>query len=472
MTWQALSIIFIHLIAILAACHVLLTKRDPRAALGWTIALVFLPVIGLAVYLVFGINRAQSRAEKIMHHISRYSQQYAHTSEQILPDKLRTAEAARLAALGERLTGLPLCDGNTLVPLHNGDEAYPAMIEAINQAKSHVFLSSYIFNAGYAADHFITALKSAHDRGVDVRVLVDGVGSLYSWRKPIDTLAKQGVPTTRFRPFKLFPPQFGINLRSHRKALICDHTGFTGGMNISDGNLLKVHPDARGKIQDVQFRCTGPIVSELRRAFLINWSFCTGEYTPLPPMDTKTDGDCVCRVVIDGPGDDADALLDIICGAIDMAQKSILIMTPYFLPPQRLMASLRAAGQRGVDTRIILPGHNNLAYMSWAIERILPELLKNGVRVWHQHPPFAHTKLLAVDGFYSLIGSANMDSRSLLLNFELNTEVYSRTFHDHIAGFMQSTLSKGHEVTLHELLAAPLPIRLRSALVWIFSPYL
>lgn len=450
----------------------MLSKRDPRSALGWSVALVFLPVVGLAVYLIFGISRAHSRAERIMRRVSIINGRYAIASDLIPSQSLRGEQQECLAETGGRLTGVPLCGGNRIIPLHNGDEAYPAMIAAIEKAREHVFLSSYIFNYGVAAQKFMAALVAARRRGADVRVLVDGIGSLYSWRKPIDMLAKTGVRTTRFRPLTLFPPNFGINLRSHRKVLICDEIGFTGGMNIADGNLLALNPGKRGKIQDVQFECHGPIVSELRRAFLLNWSFCTNEFTPLPPLGARQAGSCDCRVVVDGPGDDADALNDLICAAINLSRKSVTIMTPYFLPTPSLAAALRSAGQRGVDARVIIPGHNNLPYMSWATERILPELLRAGVRVWRQAPPFAHTKLLTVDGFYSLVGSANMDSRSLLLNFELNMEIYDSEFHDRLQNFMYSTLAKGREITLNELKNQSLAARLRDACVWIFSPYL
>lgn len=471
-TLDILALALFHVLSLVAACHALLVKRDPRSALGWTVALVFLPIVGLIVYLIFGIGRAHSHAEKIMRRVAEISKKYAVTDDLTTAAALKTPEAQRLAELGKKLIGLPLCAGNQLTPLHNGDAAYPEMIAAINAAQKHVFLGTYIFNYGVAAKEFIAALTAAKDRGVDVRVLVDGVGQLYSWHKPIKILAKKGVKTTLFRPLRLFPPNFGMNLRSHRKVLICDEIGFTGGMNISDGNLLKLHPNGKGHIQDVQFKCQGPVVSQLRRAFLLNWSFCTNEFTPLPPLDETAHGDCDCRVVVDGPGDDGDALNDLICGAINMAQKSVIIMTPYFLPTPSLTAALQSAGQRGVDVRVILPGHNNLAYMVWATERILPPLLKAGVRVWHQAPPFAHSKLLAVDSFYSIIGSANMDSRSLLLNFELCMEIYSESFHKRLSDFMLSTLAKGHETTLEELNNLPLLVRLRDAAIWIFSPYL
>lgn len=471
LTLDLLALCLFHLASLVAAGHALLTKRDPRAALGWTVALIFLPIAGLVVYLVFGISRSHSRAERIMRRIARISKKFVQIQDQQPPSTLKTTDARLLERLGQRLTNCQLCGGNKITPLHNGDEAYPAMLAAINAAREHVFLSTYIFNNGHAAQMFMAALESAQARGADVRVLVDGVGCLYSWRKPVKMLAKKGIKTTLFRPLRLYPPNFGINLRSHRKVLVCDDVAFTGGMNIADGNLLHYEPQKKGKIQDVQFHCQGPIVSQLRRAFLLNWAFCTDEFTPLPPLNETIAGTCDCRVVVDGPGNDADALCDLICGAINIANSSVTIMTPYFLPPEPLTAALQSAGQRGVNVRVILPGQNNLAYMDWATLRILPALLQAGVRVWHQAPPFAHTKLLAVDGFYSLVGSANLDSRSLRLNFELNLEIYDSEFHDRIANFMDSTIVRGTEISLAMLKKQSLLIQLRNAASWIFSPY-
>lgn len=455
----------------MAACHALLTKRDPRSALGWIAALLFLPVAGLSIYLVFGISRAQSRAEAIMRKEAEISAKFVSHSLMLDKAELETPEARLMEKLGYNLISMDLCPGNQVTPLHNGDEAYPAMIAAINAAKNHVFLGTYIFNYGHAAQMFMDALCAAHARGVDVRVLVDGVGRLYSWRKPVKILAKKGIKTAIFRPVSLIPLRLGINLRNHRKTLICDGTGFTGGMNIADGDLLQWTPGKNGKIQDMQFRFEGPVVSQLRRAFLLNWAFCSNEVAHLPPLKPSASGDCACRVVVDGPGDDSDALLDLYCGAASIARRRIRIMTPYFLPPIPLASAIQSAARRGVDVAVVLPGRNNLAYMDWATRHVLPGFLKAGVRCWYQKPPFAHTKLFCVDDFYSLVGSANLDSRSLLLNFELNMEIYDSGLNSQLCDFMEEKMSSGREIFLLDLKSQSLPMRLRNAASWVFSPY-
>lgn len=467
--FETVGIVLIHVLSWIAVCHALLTKHDPRAALGWTVTALLLPLVGPILYACFGISRAESRASRIMRRQQPLEPDYAHPPFSKVPPESVPESIARMEHMGRVLTEQHLCGGNAITPLRNGDQAYPAMIDAINNARDHVFLCTYIFNAGHVATAFGEAMTRAAARGVDVRLLVDGIGVLYSFRKPWKKLAKHGVRVAQFMPPRLFPPNFSINLRNHRKMLVCDSVAFTGGMNIADENITK------GKtkyVQDMHFQCEGPIVDQLRRAFLLNWGFCTKNYTPLPAATSLPRGGCRCRIIMDGPGSEADILDDIYCGVINASRKSVRIMTPYFLPSHGLVSALRSAGQRGVDVRIVLPAKNNLFYIHWAQFRLLPTLLEAGVRVWHQPPPFAHTKLLAVDGYYAQIGSANLDARSLRLNFELNMEVFDPDFHDGIAAHIDRAVASGREITADALAALSLPVKLRNAACWIFSPYL
>ena len=466
---ETIGLIIIHILSWIAVCHALLTKHDPRAALGWTVTALLLPLVGPILYACFGISRAESHASRIMRRQQPLEPDYAHPPFSKVPPEHVPENIARMEHVGRVLTEQHLSCGNELTPLCNGDQAYPAMLDAIRQARDHVFLCTYIFNSGQIATAFGEALADAAARNVDVRLLVDGIGMLYSLRKPWKKLAARGVKTALFMPPRLFPPNLSINLRNHRKMLVCDSVAFTGGMNISDDNI------AEGKtkyVQDMHFQCEGPIVDQLRRAFLLNWGFCTNHYTPLPPASSLPRGESRCRIIMDGPGSEADILNDIYCGVINAARKSIRIMTPYFLPSHGLVSALRSAGQRGVDVRVVLPAKNNLFYVHWAQFRLLPTLLEAGVRVWHQPPPFAHTKLLAVDGYYVQIGSANLDARSLRLNFELNMEVFDPHAHDYIAGHIDRAISTGREITRDELAGLSLPVKLRNAACWIFSPYL
>jgi cardiolipin synthase len=465
---ETLVILVVHGCSWLAACHALLRKRDPRSALGWTVTCLLLPAVGPAIYALFGISRAEHRANKLLNQLPVPSDESV--SLHVLPPATVSPEDAALERLGECLTNQPLLPGNTVVPLIDGDEAYPAMITAMEEATQEIFLTTYLFKAGAVGDEFVDVLGRAAKRGVDVRVLIDGFGALYSLRKPWKRLPGHGVRLARFLPPGLIPKGLSVNLRNHRKILVCDNTAFTGGMNIADENT---HPEGTHGVRDVHFRCRGPVVAELRNSFLRIWGYACGDaphafiHRHVPP-----EGDSLCRLVIDGLGSGTDTLNDLYCGLISAAKGVVRIMTPYFLPSHELMAALCSAGYRGVDVRVALPRKNNLPYVHWGMLRLLPQLLKAGVRVWLQPGPFVHTKLLTIDGGYSQVGSANLDPRSLRLNFELNMEVFDRPLHDRLAAHIDDAISRSQEITPRYLERQSMPQRLRNAACWIFSPYL
>lgn len=465
-----LGLLFFHLLAWCAVVHILLTKRDPRSAFGWTAVLLLVPVLGLFLYVLFGISRTQSRAAAIMRRHAALLPSYAHPQLADIPPSLPVF-LTHMEHLGRSLTRQHLSPGNSIEPLFNGNEAYPCMLEAIEQAQEHVLLVTYIFNDGRIARRFCDALIAAARRGVDVRVLVDGVGRFYTLNSPLGRLAGHGVRVATFLPPSLVPPNLMINLRNHRKILVCDDVGFTGGMNIADYHVVET--GEKNAAQDIQFHCTGPVVLELYRAFLLDWGVATQQYDKmLPVLRPRQHGSCFCRIVLDGPGTGSDPLNDLIAGSISNAVSSVTIMTPYFLPTREIMAVLRIAAEKGVQVRIILPAKNNLIYVHWASLRVMPDLLQSGVRIFFQPPPFAHTKLLCIDNYYCQIGSANYDSRSLRLNFELNTEVFDMDFNTKMTTFCESVLAKSRELHLSELENMSLPAKLRSAIFWLFSPYL
>jgi len=341
------------------------------------------------------------------------------------------------------------------------------MLKAISEARERVFLSSFIFGYDEVGKSFAAALRAAAERGCDVRLLMDGVGSFHlwpSWRKRLGP----DVKLAYFLPPRLIPPQFSINLRTHRKVLICDgETGFTGGMNISQNHLANLK--RRSRVQDVHFRCLGPIAQQLEIAFLMDWSFATGDHANFTVHPVKKQGSSLCRILMDGPGTPEDTILDLVCAQISAARHSVRIMSPYFLPPHRLHGELVSAVLRGVDVSVILPGENNHRLVDWAMRHQMPMLADRGVKIYRQPPPFAHTKLLLIDGEYTLLGSANLDPRSLNLNFELVMEVLDLRLAEQLSAFYDEVRSRSVSVPTTY---PALPYRLRNAASWIFSPYL
>jgi cardiolipin synthase A/B len=459
-----------------AIVHAMIYKRDPRAALGWVGISLFFPLAGPLMYYMFGINRIQTQARKLSErHPSRLRIGYERGT---VPDKPATparnlpSRLVEFARISDRISARPLLDGNAVKVLQNGEQAYPAMLKAIDSATYRVWMLTYLFEFDTVGESFVEALATARRRGVDVRVIVDGVGDLYSWPRISRVLHRRNICMARFLPPKLLPPEFSVNLRNHRKILLVDNDyGFTGGMNIGKRHLAQSF--AADRTVDLHFQLSGPVVVQLEELFIEDWLFATGEtIAPLPIPHPSPAGTEYCRCITDGPNDDMDKISMVLMGAISAARHQVVIVTPYFLPSREFIASLQSAVLRGVNVSIILPKRSNLPVVDWATRNLLWELVQYDVKVYYQPAPFAHTKLMVVDGVYAQIGSANIDSRSLRLNFELNLEICSFNLPARLANYAETIRQSATEVTLDEVDKRSLPTRLRDAICWMFMPYL
>ena len=470
--WPHLAAGFDFLAALLASIHTLLHKRDSRAATLWLGIIWFLPLFGPILYLAMGVNRIRRRAIALGVH---------KTLNRPVPENLGEPETAGaehlrlLARVVGRVVAQPLIPGNKIRPLINGDEAFPAMLAAIESAQKTVSLSTYIFDNDPSGQKFVAALARAVQRKVEVRVLIDAAGTRYSWPPVTWRLRHAKIPHARFLPASLLTPWrvATINLRNHRKMLIVDgEMAFTGGMNIRDGNVLADHP--KSPVQDLQFRVEGPVVTQLQESFVNDWAFCTREILKgsewLPELSEG--GEVIARVITDGPDGDFEKARWTLLAALAEAQTSVRIVTPYFLPDPALVSALNLAALRGVRVDIILPAQNNLPFVHWASRAMWWQVLERGCRLWLTPPPFDHSKLMVVDDHWVLFGSANWDARSLRLNFELNVECYGREFAQRMASVIEQKLRHAREVTLAESDGRPFLPRLRDAIARLFSPYL
>jgi len=462
------------LISGVASGHALLNKRESTI---WVALIWLVPFVGAILYATLGINRIQRRAHSLRGEQARPDAPAAGCVcspahfEAVLGSE--HAYLQGLTHLVQEVTQRPLLHGNRVHFLRNGDEAYPAMLEAINDAKHSVGLSSYIFSNDHAGGPFVEALGTAMSRGVEVRVLVDGVGRRYSWPPITRALARSGIPFSAFLP-TLMPWHLPYaNLRNHRKILVVDgETGFTGGLNIRENNLLEREP--ANPTRDLHFRVTGPCVAHMQEAFVTDWAFSTGELLEgerwFPEL--TSDGSVLARGISDGPDGDLHKLRWVILGAIGSARSRVTIVTPYFLPDASLIAALKVAAMRGVEVTIVLPGKSNLALVQWASTALLWQLLEAGCRIWLSAAPFDHTKLMLVDDAWILLGSANWDARSLRLNFEFNLECYDRGVVAHADEVVTSTLKVSRRITKRDVDGRRLPVKLRDAAARTLSPFL
>lgn len=466
--WPFVTTLVVGVIPIALAATVILYKRNENAAIAWVGLILLSPGIGAVAYLLFGINRIRRRAMR-----TRPPSSGSVGAGDTEAHRVRVGAETAIDRLINNLAPNPAVGGNRVELLRNGDEVYPAMIAAIDAATRSVMLSTYIFKRDAVGLDFVAALARARARGVDVRVLVDGVGQMYSFPSIISVLRRAEIPFARymhsFWPWRM--PY--LNLRSHRKILVVDgETGFTGGINISQNNRLDGNP--RRAVRDLHFRISGPVVGQLSDAFADDWNFTTGETLEgeqwFPTLAAR--GEVVARAIPTGPHESIDRTRWILHAAILEARERISIQTPYFLPDEILVSALRIASIKGVRIDILIPARSNLRFVDWAVRARLDELLHDGCNIWLGPQPFNHAKLLMVDRDWALIGSSNWDPRSLRLNFELNVECCNEAFVDELSNEFAAERSRARRLTLDELHARSLPVRLRDGVARLFSPYL
>jgi cardiolipin synthase len=475
--WHLLVLALTLVLAVWASGHALLYRRDTRAATLWVGFIWLAPLVGAVLYFILGINRIKRRAVLLRGGMETYQarQVVAHCPADELHRHL-PAHCDHLAALARATDAppaRPLLPGNCMDLLVNGDEAFPAMLAAIQQAGHTITLATYIFDHDEAGLAFAKALGAAARRGVEVRVLIDAAGTRYSWPPITGVLRREGVRFARFLP--TFAPWrlLSMNLRNHRKILVVDgRIGFTGGMNIRVGNCLRKRPSH--PVRDLHFRIEGPVVTHLQEVFADDWLFTTGEalrgekWFPAIPAC----GSVLARGIADGPDEDFEKLRWTILPALAAAKRSVRIATPYLLPDATLIAALNLAAMREVQVDILLPSKSNLPFVQWASTAHWWQLLERGCRIWLSPPPFDHSKLLLVDDAWALVGSANWDPRSLRLNFEFNVECYDPSLARDLSEWFDGSLRQSRQKTLAEVDARSLPVRVRDGIARLFTPFL
>lgn len=453
--------------ATLTAGHALLYKRDTRAVIGWVGFIILVPLAGAILYWMLAVNRVRRRAFAMRQH-AQPPGRTASSAAASPPPGLRP-----LARVGDQVSPFPLCAGNLVEPLENGDEAFPPMLAAIDGAKESVALSTYIFDNDEVGAQFRDALVAAHERGVEVRVIVDAVGQHYSWRSMVKQLRRKGILAAAFMPILVPKNMAVLNLRNHRKLLVADgRDAFTGGMNIRVGNVIG--KPCKYPVRDLQFHVRGPIVAQLMDVFVSDWTFVTGEKLNgkqwFPRLEPA--GSVLARTIPDGPDEHFEIVKMVMLGALAQATGTVRIVTPYFLPDAALISALNTAALRGVRVDILLPEKNNLRMVQWASFAHYWQMLERGCRIWHSPPPFDHSKLMLVDDAWALVGSTNWDPRSLRLNFELNMECYDADLNARLAAWFDRRREVSCEVTVSDVENRGLARRLRDGAARLLSPYL
>jgi cardiolipin synthase len=398
---------------------VLLTKKEPTSAVAWCLAVLLMPLVGALLFWMFGYNRVHRQVRKKRAHHASFHERHPPRQREADPQAKAEPAASEIARQALHANAYPVSFGNAVALHHDTSEAYAALLDAIRQAKNHVHLEFFSVHGDETGNRLLELLTEKARAGIGVRLLLDAVGSLYLRRRSLSPLREAGGKVAYFFPLNRLRSLVQINLRNHRKIVVVDgHVGFTGGMNIGDAYLGKV--PAIGYWRDEFLRLEGPAVADLQRTFIEDWDFTTHEALTGPVYfpDYESAGEAIVQVAAGGPDQEISCIRELYFMGIVSARKRLWIASPYFVPDQGLLDALRLARYRGVDVRllsILRPDH----YLSFYAGRYyFTQLLEMGVKVYQYCRGMMHSKYMLVDGEWGLVGSANLDIRSLRLDFE------------------------------------------------------
>ena len=478
--WSELVLLLSMGMAVVGILHAIMTKEDVRAATGWVGVMLLSPFLGAIIYAIAGINRIRRATISAMRPVTGEAAEARHDRDVALEALIGAQYGQRfigLKTLGDRVARRPLTSGNTIAVLKTGDEAYTAMLQAIDGAQKSILLETYIFDNDAVGLLFVESLGRAVQRGVAVRVLIDAVGVRYSVPSILHQLKEANVPVDLFNGNIVMGLRLPYaNLRTHRKILIVDGAvAFTGGMNIRKG--FSAAFAGSDSSRDTHFEVTGPVATDLLAVAAEDWRFAgkealKGETWQVERAAHPPGQPMLVRAVATGPDASNETNHKLLMGAFSVARKSIRIMSPYFLPDRELISALTTAGRRGVEIDIVVPAVNNLFLVDHAMTAQFDQVLKHYCRVWRHEGAFDHSKLMSIDGVWAYVGSSNLDARSLRLNFEIDMEVLDASFAAEIEARIDAAIASAEAVTLQTLKARPFIVRVFDRLLWLGSPYL
>lgn len=474
------------------ATWILFEKRSPVATLAWILALIALPYVGLVVFFFFGSRRLERRRLKYqrVRHGTRTESATVRTAACLgVREDPRIAQLDRLVvSSGE--PPVDVCEEVTV--FHDAASTYDAIEAAVASAKRHVHVGYYIFDSGRAGARLSDALVERAKAGVAVRVLVDDVGSSGMSRAMARQMTSHGIELARFNPVTFSRLRSRFDFRNHRKIVVCDGlVGFTGGINVCDDYVPETGPGAElatssargservrrghpGPWRDTHVRLRGDAVRWLQLPFLCDWNYATGrlprtrDFFP-PPSGA---GCHRVQVVTSGPDREVRPIESAYFSAITLAQRRVLVTTPYFIPDQAMFTALTTAARRGVDVRILVPKRSDSLIVTAAARSYYDGILASGARVYEYQPTMVHAKTLVVDDFFAAIGTANMDIRSFRLNFEITAILYGSEHAGELAAQFALDLESSVEITKKTRDALTLGWKTAEATARVLSPLL
>ena len=470
------------IIRLTLALRVIMTRRPVPVSLAWILIIIWIPLLGIVAYILIGENRLGSRRIRRFEALTagmdrRAVALWMHRAEGLEPVDSRYDQIDRIAAA---IGGMPPLMGNELSLLTRSEDMLASLIRDIDAATSHCHLLYYIWMRGGMGVAVGEALVRAASRGVECRVLVDAVGARSFLKSALAArMQARGVHVLASLPVSVWRLPFKrLDLRNHRKIAVIDgRIAYGGSQNLADSTFRSTRRIRTGPWIDSTLRIEGPAAQALAVIFLMDWQLDSDEDMSnieayLPDLGKPKQTESVVQVVPSGPGQPAGGIQQAILTTIYAAREELIMSSPYFVPDEATKAALIAAALRGVQVTIIVPRTNDSPLVALASRSHLGDFLEAGVRIAQFRDGLLHSKTLTVDRRIGIIGSANLDARSFYLNFESTIFVYDDDFAS-VMRFMQADyLECSDDLTLEELRARPLAVRLFENIARLMGPLL
>ena len=470
----------LYLITILVVVVVtILENRNPVKTISWVLVLILLPVVGFIFFIFFGQNLRKEKiiARKGLRNHQRLSKLAHSQITRLWGGELFDVEAIeekkKLISLLLNNSKSVVTVGNKIKVLNNGKATFNSIIEEMEKAKKFIHLEYYIFTDDTIGQKIKKILKKKAAEGVEVRLIVDDVGSWELKKVFFEEIKTAGIQAYSFLQVRFPSFTSKVNYRNHRKIIVVDgNVGFLGGVNIADRYIDGTA--SMGMWRDTHLRIEGDAVNTLQTIFLTDWFFVSQielydkKYFPTEPPS----GNKLVQIVASGPDSDWPAIMMGIFQAVAAAKQYVYIATPYFMPNESVLMALKTAAMGNVDVRIIIPEKSDAFITHLSSRSFIKEMLDANVKIYFYNKGFLHSKVMIIDDIISMVGSANMDFRSFEHNFEVSAFVFDKETALELKHSFEKDLTNSKLITLNKWVKRPNIEKIKESFARLISPLL
>ncbi|MDD3195739.1 MAG: cardiolipin synthase [Paludibacter sp.] len=466
-----ISLLLVYIYTVISSISViLLENRNSVRSLSWILVLVFLPFVGLFLYLIIGQNYRKQKiiSKKSVRHSSKLPTVELHPED--YSDFVTRKAHLNLIRLLYKNSDAAAYAFNKIEVLSDGTNTFRAMFEAMEAAHDHIHIEFFIFEDDRISNELRKLLIRKAKAGVRIRMIYDYLGSFGLTTSYLRSLREAGVYVRPFLPMRLRLRRSKINFRNHRKILIVDGKyGFTGGLNFADRYLFG---NTLGKWRDTFIRMEGAAVHGLQSQFLTDWYFVERKlitdpkYYPTPEKHEEN----VVQIVSSGPDTDWESIMQGIASAIMSSRNYVYMHTPYFVPNDVILNAVIIAALSGADVRLMIPERSDSRLSDACSFSYLGEILEAGVKVYQYSRGFLHSKAIVVDDFISIVGSANLDERSFNQNFEANAFIYDKETALTLKELFLNDIKNCHEISYPDWDNRKRSQKMKESFARLFSP--